>query len=81
MVYPTKPLNLSIEHKLKKVSLKSKFGMHMKREIRNLALLKYLEDRGVTLEDMIETVLELFVSLHGVETREKAIEMVKKIVS
>lgn len=61
-----------------KVSLESKSGMHMKREIRDLPLLKYLEDRGIMLEDMIETALELFVPHPGVETREKAIETLRE---
>jgi len=41
-------------------------------------LLKYLEDRGIRLEDMIETVLELFVPHPGVETKEKAVELLRE---
>ena len=47
----------------------------MERDVRNLPLLKYLEDRGITLKDMLDTALELFVPHPGVETREKAIEL------
>lgn len=50
----------------------------MEREIHNLPLLKYLEDRGITLKDMVDTALELFVPHPGVETREKAIELLRK---
>jgi len=50
----------------------------MKREIRNLPLLKYLEERGITLKDMIDTALELFVSHPGVETKEKAFELLRE---
>jgi phosphatidylglycerophosphatase A len=50
----------------------------MEREIHNLPLLKYLEDNGVTLKDMIDAALELFVPHPGVETKEKAIELLKE---
>ena len=50
----------------------------MKREIHNLPLLKYLERHGITLEDMVDTALELFVPHPGVETREKAIELLRE---
>jgi alpha-ribazole phosphatase CobZ len=43
----------------------------------NLPLLKYLEDHGVTLKDMIDTALELFVPHPGIETKEKAVELFK----
>jgi len=39
-------------------------------------LLNYLERKGVTLEDLISTALELFVPHPGVETREKAIQII-----
>jgi alpha-ribazole phosphatase CobZ len=35
-------------------------------------LLKYLEDRGITLQDLIDTALEFYVPHPGVETKEKA---------
>jgi alpha-ribazole phosphatase CobZ len=35
-------------------------------------LLKYLEERGITLDDLVGTALELFVSHPGVEDKEKA---------
>ncbi len=35
-------------------------------------LLKYLEERGVTLKDLVETALEFYVPHPGVETKEKA---------
>ncbi|MEM3640926.1 MAG: alpha-ribazole phosphatase CobZ [Candidatus Bathyarchaeia archaeon] len=44
----------------------------------NPPLLKYLEDKGITLQDLIETALELFVPHPGVEDREKAVELLKE---
>jgi alpha-ribazole phosphatase CobZ len=38
-------------------------------------LLSYLENRGITLKDMIETALEFYVPHPGVETKEKAVKM------
>ena len=50
----------------------------MKREIHNLPLLKYLEDQGITLKDMVDAALELFLPHPGVETREKATELLRE---
>jgi len=47
-------------------------------ESETLPLLKYLEERGVTLKDLIDTTLELFVPHPGVETREKAAELLRE---
>jgi alpha-ribazole phosphatase CobZ len=49
----------------------------MESKFKNLPLLKYLEDQGVTLKDMIDTALEMFVPHPGVETKEKAVELFK----
>jgi alpha-ribazole phosphatase CobZ len=49
----------------------------MESKFKNLPLLKYLEDQEVTLKDMIDTALELFVPHPGVETREKAVKLFK----
>jgi len=38
-------------------------------------LLKYLEERGITLRDMVDTALEFYVPHPGVETKDKAIQM------
>jgi hypothetical protein len=74
MEYPTNHLNLL----LKILSSKTNLGWgYMESEVSNLPLLKYLEDHGVTLNDLIDTALELFVPHPGVETREKAVEMFK----
>ncbi|MCR6691700.1 MAG: alpha-ribazole phosphatase CobZ [archaeon YNP-LCB-003-016] len=43
-----------------------------------MSLLKYLEERGISLKDLIETALELFVPHPGVETREKAAKILKE---
>lgn len=43
-----------------------------------MSLLRYLEERGVTLKDLIETALELFVPHPGVETREKAAKILEE---
>ncbi|HUK50429.1 MAG TPA: phosphatidylglycerophosphatase A [Terriglobales bacterium] len=44
--------------------------------IGNPPLLRYLEERGVNLRDMVETALELFVPHPGVEDREKATSII-----
>jgi alpha-ribazole phosphatase CobZ len=43
----------------------------------NLPLFKYLEEHGVTLKDLLDTALELFIPHPGIETREKAVELFK----
>jgi len=40
-----------------------------------MTLLDYLEEKGVTLNDLITTALELFVPHPGVETKEKATQI------
>jgi len=50
----------------------------MEHEFPDLPLLKYLEDRGITLKEMIDAALELFVPHPGVETTDKAIELLKE---
>jgi alpha-ribazole phosphatase CobZ len=40
-----------------------------------LPLQKYLENKGITLRAMIDTALEFYVPHPGVETKEKAIQM------
>ncbi len=47
----------------------------MRSENHDLSLLTYLEVRGITLDDMINSALELFVPHPGVDTRKKAIEL------
>ncbi|MGA3296921.1 MAG: phosphatidylglycerophosphatase A [Candidatus Bathyarchaeia archaeon] len=42
------------------------------------SLLDYLELKGVTLNDLVSTALELFVPHPGVESREKAIEIISE---
>jgi alpha-ribazole phosphatase CobZ len=46
--------------------------------IGNPPLLSYLEKRGVTLKDMVDAALELFVPHPGVPDREKATEIILK---
>jgi len=43
-----------------------------------LSLVKYLEERGISLKDLIDTALELFVPHPGVETEERAAEILKE---
>lgn len=43
-----------------------------------LPLLKFLEKKSITLKDLIDTALEFYVPHPGVETREKAVEMLKE---
>jgi alpha-ribazole phosphatase CobZ len=40
-----------------------------------MTLLKYLEAKGITLDDLITTALEFFVPHPGVDSREKAIQI------
>ncbi|MFB3888122.1 MAG: phosphatidylglycerophosphatase A [Candidatus Bathyarchaeia archaeon] len=41
-------------------------------------LLPYLEKKGIMLEDMVNTALEFYVPHPGVETKEKAAEMLRE---
>ncbi|MBC7129824.1 alpha-ribazole phosphatase CobZ [Candidatus Bathyarchaeota archaeon] len=41
-------------------------------------LLEYLKKHGITLEDLVNTALELFVPHPGVETKEKAAELLRE---
>jgi len=41
-------------------------------------LVEYLEQKGITLKDLIDTALELFVPHPGVETKEKAAEILRE---
>jgi len=75
----TQTLKSFEENKLNTSTLKNQEARYnMKRESRNLPLLEYFEDRQITLRDMIDTALELFVPHPGVETKEKAVELLKE---
>ena len=41
-------------------------------------LLEYLEKKGISMKDLIDTALELFVPHPGIETEEKATEMLRE---
>lgn len=41
-------------------------------------LLSYLQERGITLADMVDTALQLFVPHPGVENKEKATEFITR---
>ena len=43
----------------------------------NLPLLNYLEKHGVTIKDLLDTVLEMHIPHPKVETREQAVELFK----
>ncbi|MEM3745017.1 MAG: phosphatidylglycerophosphatase A [Candidatus Bathyarchaeia archaeon] len=43
-----------------------------------MSLVKYLEERGISLKDLIDTALELFVPHPGIETREKAAKILEE---
>ncbi len=43
-----------------------------------ITLKEYLEDRGITLDSLIDTALELFVPHPGVEDKEKATKILKE---
>jgi len=44
----------------------------------DLPLLKYLQAHGIRLEDLVDSALELFVPHPGVETKERAAEILKE---
>lgn len=44
----------------------------------NPQLLNYLEKKGITMEDLINTALELFVPHPGLETEKEATEMLRE---
>lgn len=52
----------------------------VKPEVENsdLPLLKYLQARGIRLQDLVDTALELFVPHPGVETKERAAEILEE---
>jgi len=50
---------------------------NLETKFHNLPLLKYLEEHGVTLKDLLDTALELFIPHPAIETREKAVELFK----
>jgi alpha-ribazole phosphatase CobZ len=43
-----------------------------------MSLLEYLEEKGISLENLIETALELFVPHPGVETKEEATKILRE---
>ena len=49
-----------------------------KSESCDLPLLRYFEEKGITLQDLIDAALELYVPHPGVETKEKALELLKE---
>jgi len=49
----------------------------MDRRFENLPLLKYLEEHGVTLKDLLDAALEMYIPHPGLETRQKAEELFK----
>ena len=48
------------------------------RNLRKPPLLTYLEERGITIDDLIETALKLYVPHPGVEDHEKAVRMIRE---
>jgi len=49
-----------------------------KSESCDLPLLRYFEEKGITLQDLMDAALELYVRHPGVETKEKALELLKE---
>lgn len=49
-----------------------------KAESCDLPLLRYLEEKGITLQNLIDATLELYVPHPGVETKEKALELLEE---
>jgi alpha-ribazole phosphatase CobZ len=48
------------------------------RNVRKSPLLAYLEERGITIDDLIETALKLYVPHPGVENHDKAVRMIRE---
>ena len=48
------------------------------RNVRKPPLLAYLEERGITIDDLIETALKLYVPHPGVENHDKAVRMIRE---
>jgi len=46
--------------------------------VHKLPLLEYFETKGISLENLIDTALELFVPHPGVETKKKASELLRE---
>jgi len=44
----------------------------------NIPLLRWLESKGITLNDLIETALEIFFPHPGVETKEEATKLLRE---
>ena len=44
----------------------------------NRPLIRRLEERGITFEDLVKTALELYLPHPGVETREKAVQLLQE---
>jgi alpha-ribazole phosphatase CobZ len=53
-----------------------KQGTTARRYVGKPQLLKYLEERGVTLDEMVKSALELFVPHPGVENKEEATKII-----
>lgn len=43
-----------------------------------MSLLEYLKEKGISLEDLVATALELFVPHPGVETKENAVKILRE---
>jgi len=52
--------------------------MLMNMNSETLPLLDYLEKKGITLNELVDTALELFVPHPGLETEEKAAELLRE---
>lgn len=68
-------LNLLLKH----IFIAKKTGLvtSLKKRFDNLPLLKFLEDHGVTLKELLDTALEMHIPHPGIETRERATELFK----
>jgi alpha-ribazole phosphatase CobZ len=44
----------------------------------NLPMLKWLKEQGITMQDLIDSALEMYVPHPGIETPEKAAEVLKE---
>jgi alpha-ribazole phosphatase CobZ len=73
--YPTDTLNLLL--KIVQDNKQAHGDSKMETKFDNLPLLKYLEDHGVTLKDLLDTALEMHIPHPGIETHDQAAELFK----
>jgi alpha-ribazole phosphatase CobZ len=77
LVYPTALISLAVYTTFKTFSTIKEVLVNLNSETLP-PLMEYLEKRGITLKDLVNTALELFVPHPGLETEKKAAEMFRE---